>query len=144
MKNRLLVLFSLSVWLWGCMSVKVQPVSAENYTIKQVCIERNEAVIVDDFLSVLQAGLTRHDIDSHVVEPGTSSPCEYLMTYIAKQSWDFVTYLSYAKLELFNYGQSIGIATYQHNGGSMSLAPTKWMGTASKMDPVIDELFEGF
>lgn len=51
-------------------------------------------------------------------------------------------YLSHAELQLHRAGQQVASAEYHLRGkGGFSL--TKWAGTKSKMDPVIDELLAG-
>ncbi len=48
-------------------------------------------------------------------------------------------YLSHADLRLLRSGQEIANAQY-HFRAKGGFALTKWAGTKSKMDPVIDEL----
>lgn len=69
---------------------------------------------------------------------------DYVLTYSALQSWDFVTYLSHADVMIFKDDALVASGTYHHRGGSFSPAPVKWFSTESKMTPVFDELFENY
>ena len=125
--------------LSACTSVTVMRPDP-NFVIKNVCIQENPKVWVRDFLPVLKDGFTRHGIATTVYS-GTTKPagCEYVLTYTALQSWDLDTYLSHAELWLEKDGQQIGYAEY-HLIGKGGLDLTKWDGTKTKMDPVIDDL----
>jgi hypothetical protein len=65
--------------------------------------------------------------------------CDAILTYTARRSWDFVTYLSHAEIWLELDGLTVGYAKYHLRAkGGFSLL--KWRGTRSKIDPVLDEL----
>ncbi len=66
-----------------------------------------------------------------------SKGCSYTLHYTAERSWDLKPFLDYALLTLRKDGVAIGMAEYRNRGG---LTFTKYAGTASKMNPVIDEL----
>jgi hypothetical protein len=104
-----------------------------------VCIQENPKVWVSDFLPVLREGFDRHGITTNVYSGTKPENCEYVLTYTALQSWDFVTYLSHAELWLERNGQQIASAEY-HLVGKGGLSLMKWQGTKTKMDPVIDDL----
>jgi len=125
----------------GCTSVKVQPVDP-SLPILHVCIRQNPQVQVSDFLQVLQEGFERHGIGTEVYYGNRPRHCEYILTYTARRSWDLKTYLSLAELRLQRGGQQIASADY-HLRAKGGLALTKFAGTKSKMDPVIDELLTG-
>ena len=145
MKQRLVILSICTSFLIGCASaIKVQPVSPQNFAIDRVCIEKNPGVSVEDFLSVLQAGMQRHHINSEVFTGDAPETCQYRMTYKTRHSWDVSPYLSYVKLDLFDGSGLIGNASYEYSGSSISPDLTKWGDTASKIDPMIDKLFAGY
>jgi len=125
----------------GCTSVKVQPVDP-SLTILHVCIRQNPQVEVSDFLTVLQEGFERHAISTEVYYGNRPRHCEYILTYSARRSWDLKTYLSQAELRLLRRGQQIASADY-HLRAKGGLSLTKFAGTKSKMDPVIDKLLSG-
>ena len=134
MKARMLGVVSLI--LAGCTSVQVQPVAVRPDV---VCIQENPAVWVKDFLPVVRAGFARHGVPT---ESYTQVPreCPYVLEYTARQTWDGVPYLSAAELTLRDAsGRLVGQADYHLRGkGGFSLM--KWQGTATKINPVVDEL----
>lgn len=127
--------------LAACTSTNVRPVESLS-DIKQVCIQDNPAVIVEDFVTVVRDGFDRHGIATSVVDANGAKQCEVTLTYTALRSWDFKPYLSHAELRLWRGGRQIGSADY-HLNGKGGFALTKWQGTKAKMDPVIDQLLGG-
>ena len=126
----------------GCTSVRVQPVDG-SLGIKLVCIEFNDRVRVDDFVSVVRDGFDRHGISTKVFTGKPLEGCEYTLTYTARRGWDFAPYLSDAELRLDRKGEKVGFAEY-HLMGKGGLSMMKWQGTKTKMTPVIDELLEQY
>ena len=132
---------TLSLLVGACTSVKVQSVDA-SIPLLHVCIQRNYRVEVSDFLPVLLQGFERHGIGTEVYNGDRPRRCEYVLTYTALRSWDMKPYLSHAELHLLRAGQEVASAEY-HLRAKGGFALTKWAGTQSKMDPVIDELLAG-
>lgn len=126
----------------ACTSVTVRPLDPALH-IQHVCIEENPKVWVEDFLPVLQEGFARHGISSQVFSGEAPAACEFVVTYTAFQNWDMAVYLTDAEIWLRRRGQQIAYARY-HLKGQGGLALTKWQGTRTKMDPVIDELLSGY
>lgn len=128
--------------LAGCTSVTVKPVEL-SVDLKHVCIQENPKVLVSDFVDVIRDGFDRHGISTEVFSGPTPANCEYVLTYTAIRSWDLSPYLSHAELRLEKGGRRIAYAEYHLKGkGGFSL--TKWQGTRTKIDPVIDELLQRY
>lgn len=125
----------------ACTSTSVRPVDAKAHSIKQVCIERNPRVQVDDLVVVLENGFARHNIQTSVYEGTVPNGCEYTLWYTARRGWDLAPFLKSAELRLRHQGIEIATAYYNHSGG---FALNKWASTETKLDPVIDELLAGF
>jgi len=126
------------ITLTGCTSVTVRSVDP-SLSMKDVCIQENPKVKVNDFVPVLRDGFNRHGISTQVFEGQMPEFCEYVLTYTALRSWDFAPYLSQAELRIEKNGKQIAFAEYHLRGkGGFSLM--KWAGTREKMDPVIDQL----
>jgi len=123
--------------LAGCTSVQVNNVDTSQHDIDQVCIQKNPKVIVSDFLGVLQQGLMRHGIQSSVHDAPLPAHCSYRLEYTAERGWDLAPYLDHAEIYLYRDGGLIGSANYRHSGG---FGLNKWASTATKMNPVIDQL----
>ena len=124
--------------LTGCTSVNVRPVSSQE-PITSVLIEVNPQVWRSDFVDVLVAGFSRHGIKTRVIQPGTPVGDAYVVRYTARQKWDMAMYMSDATVWIYRNGQEVAKAVYHLKGGG-GLALTKWQGTATKIDPVIDQL----
>ena len=130
------------LFLAGCTSVQVQPLSA-TLQVKHVCIQENPKVKIDDFVSVVRDGFDRHGISTEVVPYGRDVPerCTVILTYAAVRAWDLAEYMHYAELRLESKGRRIAYAEYRLVGkGGLSMM--KWQSTRTKMDPVIDELLQ--
>ena len=128
--------------LAACTSVKVKPVDG-SVAMGHVCIRTNPAVIVDDFVMVMQDGFQRHGIAAEVYDRDLPASCEYVVDYTALRSWDFKPYLVHAEIRITEHGRLVASATYHLNGkGGLDMG--KWRGTKAKMDPVMDELLAGF
>lgn len=127
---------------WGCTSIQVNSIGQQHFSqITTVCIMQNPAVIVEDFVPVLEKRLQHHGIKTVVRSPNNSAGCTTQLQYSARQSWDGVLYLSWAELKLYQNGIPIGDAEYKLKGKG-GLAPTKWYSVETKMTPVIDELLK--
>jgi len=131
----------LVLLLTACTAVDVRPVPAQE-PIKSVLIEMNPKVWRSDFVDVLVAGFNRHGIEAKVIEPGTPVGDAYVVRYTARQAWDMAMYMTDATIWIYRNNQEIAKAVYHLKGGG-GLSVMKWQGTATKMDPVIDELLAG-
>lgn len=159
-KKLMIVIAGLSIG--GCTSVTVRPLDA-SYNVKRICIRENPKVLVTDLVPVITEGLTRHHLESEFIASNldkeklrdedegsdryymgiTPAPngCDFNLTYTARQSWDFTTYLSTADIEISNKTDVIATANYHLvNKGGLSFF--KWQDVKTKIDPVIDELLQ--
>lgn len=137
-----MVLLALTILLGiaGCTSIKVRPVDL-SVKASHICIKENPRVWVSDFVPVLRDGFDRHGISTEVFSGPPPDRCEYVLSYIALQSWDFAPYLSHAELRIEKGGRQVAYAEY-HLRGEGGLSLMKWQGTRAKMDPLIDELLK--
>lgn len=142
MQRKLIVLLPLLALTAACTTVQVVRPDASKYQIKSACIERNAKVQVSDFTTVLQAGFLRHGIETSLFEQGKiPATCQTVIKYTATRGWDVTPFMNHAEVTMSQEGRVIGTATYRHAGG---LALNKWADTATKMDPVIDQLLAGY
>jgi hypothetical protein len=127
----------------GCTSVKVRPVDG-NLGVSNIYIIENKDVSVDDFLTVLIKGCSRHGINTSVVSVNfESGEKDFVLVYSANRSWDFAPYLSQAKISIYKNILQVGSAEYRLIGdGGFSLY--KWQGTETKIGPVMDELLQNY
>ena len=140
-RSKILAGLSCLTLVFGCTSIHVNPVQ-QNPTqpIVDICIVNNDQVIIKDFVPAIQKRLKHHLIFSRVVIQNHDRNCEYKLYYSAKQSWDFVNYLSWAELKLYKDNKLVADAEYNHVGKSFSLSPLKFQSVETKMNPVIDKL----
>jgi len=130
------------ITLSACTSVSVRPVDPA-LNVQHVCIQDNPQVIIDGFVDYLQDDFQRHGISTEVI--GTQRPgnCEYVLSYTARRSWDLATYMSTAAISLTRNGRSIANVNWRLKGkGGLSL--TKFKGTESKLDDIVDQLLAGY
>ena len=130
----------LSAFLAVCTSVNVRPIPSRD-RIKEVIINKNPKVAVDDFLDVLADGFHRHGITTKVTSADAEWKDSYVVNYVAYRNWDLAPYLTDATISIDRNGRRVAEASY-HLKGKGGLSLTKWQGTKAKMDPVIDELLK--
>ena len=140
-KIKLIVIVASLGALSGCTTIEVRPVDT-SVEIKHVCIRQNDKVQVRDFLNVLRDGFSRHGISSKVIPAQEEAQGRYIVTYTALRSWDLTPYLSHAEIRIEKDGKQIAFGQF-HLKGKGGFALTKFKGTKSKMDPVIDQLLQG-
>lgn len=122
----------------GCVTKKVIPVSKKHH-VKKVCIEENLKVIVKDILPTIVETFNEHGIKTQFYK-GQDDTCKYIVKYTALQSWDYVPYLSVAKIVLLDQQHNtIAYAKYDLflKGGYDF---RKYKSAKSKIKPLINEL----
>lgn len=129
--------------LIGCTSVRVQPLSA-SLKISHICIKENPKVIVPDFLSIVRKEFSACGIDTTVYKEEVAAECTAVLTYTARQSWDFVLYLSHAELMIENEKRKRLAEAVYHLRGKGGLSLMKWQGVETKMKPVIHEMLNEY
>jgi hypothetical protein len=139
---RFFLLISLAAMV-GCTSLEVRTLPPQPAKIDFVCIKKNADVNVDDLVSVVQEGFARHGLITKLVDGPMPAECHYVLEYTADRSWDLALYMTDARLTITKDGAYLSSGHYHLNGhGGLDLA--KWAGTASKLNPVIDQMLENF
>jgi hypothetical protein len=128
--------------LSGCTSVDVRPIPASAH-LDKVCIEFNSEVNVEDFVPVVQESLFNHGITSVVYHSARPQGCPFTMTYAVERWWDLKPYMVDARMTVNKDDAFIGSGHYHLNGhGGLDLG--KYVGTHSKIDPVLDEMLRNY
>jgi hypothetical protein len=128
--------------LSGCTSVDVRPIPA-SAKLEKICISYNSDVNVDDFVPVMQEDFLDHGIKSVVFNAERPNNCEFTLNYTVDRWWDLAPYMVDARMTVNKNDEFIGSAHYHLNGhGGLSL--TKWAGTHSKIDPVVNEMLRNY
>ena len=138
--HKKIAIASIAVLISACTTVQVSPIDAA-LDFQHVCIKNNPAVLVSDFVSVLEDRFARHGVTTEIFSNKKPESCEYVLTYTALRSWDMAPYLSHAELRITQNNRRVAAGTFHLEGGG-GLALTKYADTKTKMDPVIDKLFE--
>jgi hypothetical protein len=133
---------SVVVLMQACTAIHIEPVDPSS-RVTHVCIENNPKVVVPDFLDVIRDGFDRHGISTEVYSGAAPDSCEFTLTYTARQSWDFTSYLSQAELRMWKGGRRVAYAEY-HLRGKGGYSMKKWQSTAAKMEPVLDRLLAAY
>lgn len=142
MRRKLSIIAVLAITIAGCTSVQVQPID-HSLGLKHVCIQENPNAEVVDFVPTVRDGFDRHGISTKVYKGDLPELCEFILTYISKETWDFGAYLHHAELRLERNGRKVAYAEYHLiNKGGLSLM--KWESTKTKMDPLLDEMLKAY
>ena len=126
--------------------VDSKPIDASIYAITTVCIEENTEVKIADLTSLIHEGFERHGIATETYDKLPES-CDFYVKYTATRRWDFVAFLSDARIAVYHRGKLIGFAERVGTRGVFGgggTSPDKWASTKSKIDPLMDRLLEGF
>lgn len=121
----------------GC-SIKqtVTPVPAQE--IAEICVKRNNTVMMDGFLPAVQRQIEAHGIPTSVYELSPPARCQHTMDYTAQWRWDLAMFLWYAELRLYGGKDMIGRVEYDARSGGGR--PDKFGTTEEKIGPLIKEL----
>lgn len=89
--------------------VDSKPIDASTYAITAVCIEENTEVKIADLTSLIHEGFERHGIATETYDKLPDS-CDFYVKYTATRRWDFVAFLSDARIAVYHRGKLIGFA----------------------------------
>jgi len=127
----------------GCSTMKVTQID-KKHKLEYLCIEDNPKVKVNDFIPVIEKKFHSYGIATDIYAKNRIPEyCNVKMEYTALRSWDIGTYLSFAEVNLYKDGKSVGHAEYGMTGkGGLDLS--KWASVKSKMTPVIEKLLSQY
>ena len=133
------VVFPLLAALVACVGCTVRHASPLAPRPDRLCIQRNRAVTVPEFLSTLQTVLRERGVESAVYDGDTApSGCAYVMTYTARRGWDIVSFLKLVELTVTRRdGTMVGHSVWRHRGG---FGLNKWAGNRGKIERAVDDL----
>lgn len=124
--------------LSGCMAINnVAPVTQED-NIQNVCILDNPKVRYSEVVSVMREGFSRHGISTSVVQ--SDKACPFILTYTARRSWHFASYLGRFEMHLWKDGIEIASAEYAQRHASLA----KWGNTKERIDAMIDQMLAAY
>ena len=82
----------------------------------KICIVENPTVR-EGFLQELKKVLGELNIDYIVTDNSGARDCKWELSYVARWSWEYALYLSYAEISVFKHGSLDGRAYYDSTGG---------------------------
>jgi hypothetical protein len=95
-----------------------------------------------EFLPALQDSLMRKGFRVNVLEANAAvSACPLTATYLGKWSWDFVPYMAYGEIVIYQDGTRVGDALYKSPRGGWALTTRIYESTAEKVGVMVDQLF---
>jgi hypothetical protein len=141
MKKKLLIFINILL-ITGCTtkSITVHPIDSNKYHITEVCIERNNKVILKEFLPILVEALKFNNVKSKIYNGKVPNSCQYELKYVAYSRWDLYLYLKDAIIEIYTNKELIASAIFK---GASGLNPAKRESTELKIKPVITKLLKG-
>ncbi|WP_089604987.1 Sbal_3080 family lipoprotein [Acinetobacter piscicola] len=143
MKKKLFTVGIFALTLNACTSIQVKNNDGfQPQSVKQICVIHNSKVTIDGFEQSIIRSFRRYNINARIY-PENSKPvmCETTMNYTALRSWDFVTYLTYAKFTLMKQGRIVSEAEFRLKGKG-GLALNKWRSTDTKVDELVEQLVD--
>lgn len=142
MQPRMVLLVILGVLIVACTRgrpsepvITVTPVAGE---ITRLCIEPNDAVLMDGFLPELRSQIAARGVAAEIAGAGAAPDCSHRMVYTANWRWDLAVYLYRAEFTVLAGERQVGHGLYDATevGGT-----GKFGATAEKIAPLIARLF---
>ena len=133
---------SLFVVSSGCtITQTARPVALHATDSREVCVIEDPRVD-ETFSPAYRAALERKGFSVKVLQPASPvQSCPLTSTYYARWSWDFVPYMSLAKIVIYRDGKEEGDAVYDAPKAGWSLTFRIYESTSSKIDTMVDQLF---
>ena len=133
-----LIHFGLAAALTGCAILQsVEPVREIDQ--KYICIIEN-AKVREGFLKAYAEALVNRGFEVRVLDGTASvSDCPITSSYTAEWNWDLAIYMSYANIQIYEYGELVGEVVYSSKRGGGNLG--KFVDAESKIKELVYELF---
>jgi hypothetical protein len=134
----LLIVLPLS----GCtITQTANPATSISPTVAEICVIENPDVN-KEFLPALRDSVTLKGFQVHLLEADSDvSACPLTATYIGKWSWDFVPYMAYGEIVVYQNGARVGDALYKSPTGGWALTTRIYESTDEKVGVMVDQLF---
>lgn len=104
---------------------------------KAICVIRNRKTIVGQVVTGLEKAFDKRGIKHTFADSVEGcSGWKYTLTYSARRSWDFTTFLGRLDLKLYRSRKLVSEATYK----SGKFVLTKWGQTEDRVDRLVGKL----
>jgi hypothetical protein len=115
---------------------KIEPVAQP---LSALCVEKNNDILMDDYLSIIEKNLSELNVPSKSVAPHEEKDCQNILRYHANWQWDIAMYLVYADFRVSHGDIQIGYAEYSSEWGDFR--PDKFGTTEGLVKPILKSLF---
>jgi hypothetical protein len=129
----------MTVFILSACAINQNVTPVQRSAIEDLCIERNDKVLMADFEPTLGRLIEERGIKVRPFSGARPDDCRHLARYIANWRWDLAMYLYYVRIEVFEDSRSIGLAEYDATLGGLNLG--KFGSTEGKLRPLVDQLF---
>ena len=137
-----IVLATLALGASACtITQEANPVQGLATSPSELCvIEKRD--VRQDFRDALLAELGARGFPVRELPEGSPvDTCEWVLTYDARYSWDFVIYMAWAEIVAHRGGSRAGDALYSAPRAGWSLTTRIYEPTESKVRTMVDQLF---
>jgi hypothetical protein len=141
-RNLALAIFPIAFTSGGCtITQTANPVAGMSPDVAEICVIENPAVN-KEFLPAFQDSLSGKGFRVHLVEAASQvSACPLTTTYVGQWSWDFVPYMAYGYIVVYQDGIWVGDALYRSPRAGWSMTPRIYKSTKGKVATMVDQLF---
>ncbi|MDO5102357.1 MAG: Sbal_3080 family lipoprotein [Lautropia sp.] len=127
-----------TILIAGCSTINNVTPASKSENIQQVCIVNNPKVKYSEAQEVIREGFGRRGISTTVVK--SQDACPISLTYTARRSWHFASYLGRFEMHLWKDGIKIASAEYAQRHWD----PTKWGNTRGRMEAMVNKLLADY
>ena len=127
----------------GCAGTIVRtatPVAFLESDSPQICVIEDPSVNAA-FLPALRASLEKRGLHPRSVASGVDPSCSLTVTYSARWSWDFSTYMATAEIDVYRRGTLVGTSVYRSPTAGTATTFDIYESTESKVDGMVARLF---
>ncbi len=142
MSIRILSVLAAVLLLSSCaITQTANPVLGLRKSSEEICaIEKRD--LRAEFSEELRSALESRAMSLKMLPPGSPlDSCPVTISYNAKWSWDFVTYMAWAEILVYRDGKKAGDALYAAPRAGWAMTFRIYESTKSKVDTMVDQLF---
>ncbi len=134
--------FAATLLLCSCtIREEASPIPGVRDAGTELCIVDKEDVRTEFKEEMLRA-IEARGITPRVIAAGSGvDTCPWVLTYNAKWSWDFVTYMAWAEMKVYRDGKWEGQAVYDAPRAGWSMNVRIYESTRTKVNTMVDGLF---
>ncbi len=94
------------------------------------------------FLAAMKSWLDSHGYNYNILPRDGDRAHGWVLTYNGEWTWDITIYMAKATINAFKDGVETGYATYNVQGGGMSMNLSKWRNAKETIKKMMSNLFK--